>query len=65
MKAVDEAIAGYNSTPHEALHNASPNDVYAGRKEAILERRRERKPLTLEQRRQYNLHRTNNGPNQC
>ena len=43
MKAVDEAIAGYNSTPpHEALHNASPNYVYAGRKEAILERRREK-----------------------
>jgi len=41
-KAVDEAIAGYNSTPHEALHNVSPNDVYAGRKEAILERIREK-----------------------
>ncbi len=64
-KAVNEAIAVYNSTPHEALHNVSSNDVYAGRKEAILERRREKKRLTLERRRQYNLRSTNNGPNQC
>ena len=63
-RAVDETIAVYNSTPHEALDNVSPNDVYADRKEDILERRRAKKQLTLERRRQYNLHITNNGPNQ-
>lgn len=46
-KAVDQTIAAYNSTPHESLDNASPNEVYAGRKEAILQRRKEKKQLTL------------------
>jgi transposase InsO family protein len=55
-KAIDEAIAIYNSTPHEALSNVSPNDVYAGRKEDILQKRREKKRLTMERRRQYNLY---------
>jgi len=54
-KAADEAISAYNITPHESLHNVSPNDVYAGRKEDILEKRREKKRLTLERRKQYNL----------
>lgn len=54
-KAVDEAIETYNNTPHESLDNVSPNDVYAGRKEVILERRKEKKRLTLERRKQYNL----------
>ena len=54
-KATDEAIIVYNATPHESLHNVSPNDVYAGRKEEILEKRREKKRLTLERRKQYNL----------
>ena len=46
-KAVDQAIATYNSTPHESLDNVSPNDVYAGRKEAILQRRKEKKTIDL------------------
>jgi hypothetical protein len=50
-------LAVYNSTPHEALNNISPNDVYAGRKEVILQKRREKKRLTMERRRQYNLYR--------
>jgi putative transposase len=54
-KAAEEAIAAYNATPHESLDNVSPNDVYAGRKEAVLEKRREKKRLTLERRKQYNL----------
>jgi transposase InsO family protein len=54
-KVVDETIATYNSTPHESLDNVSPNDVYAGRKEAILQQRKEKKRLTLERRKQYNL----------
>ncbi len=55
-KAIDEAIAIYNATPHEALNNVSPNDVYAGRKEAILQKRKEKKQLTMQRRKQYNLY---------
>ncbi len=54
-KAVDEAIRVYNATPHESLNNVSPNDVYAGRKEEILKRRLEKKRLTMERRKKYNL----------
>lgn len=54
-KAVDEAIKTYNATPHEGLDNVSPNDVYAGRKEEILKKRQEKKQLTLERRKKYNL----------
>jgi len=54
-KSTEEAIAVYNATPHESLQNVSPNDVYVGRKEVILEKRREKKRLTLERRKQYNL----------
>ena len=61
-KVVDETIATYNRTPHESLDNVSPNDVYAGRKEAILHRRKEKKRLTLERRKQYNLNPNNNSP---
>jgi len=61
-KAIDKAIEKYNATPHEALKNVSPNDVYAGRKEAILNARREKKRLTMERRKRYNLGSGNNGP---
>ena len=54
-KAVDEAIEAYNATPHEALDNVSPNDVYAGRGGEIVQRRKEKKRLTLERRKKYNL----------
>ena len=63
-KALDEAIAIYNGTPHEALHNVSPNDVYAGRKEVVLQQRQEKKRLTLERRRQYNLNTKKEHPDQ-
>jgi len=63
-KAVDEAIARYNRTPHESLDNVSPDDMYAGRKGAILHTRKEKKRLTLERRKQYNLNRNNKGPDQ-
>lgn len=59
-KAVNEAIRVYNQTPHEALDNVPPNDVYAGRKEEILQKRQEKKRLTLERRKQYNLSRNTN-----
>lgn len=68
-KAVAEAITVYNATPHESLDNVSPNDVYAGRKEEILKRRQEKKRLTLERRKKYNLEgrnaNRNNDPDQC
>ena len=55
-KSVAEAIKIYNATPHESLSNVSPNDVYAGRKEDILQKRKEKKKLTLERRKNYNLY---------
>jgi transposase InsO family protein len=55
-KALKEAVDWYNNRPHEALKNVSPNDVYAGRKEEILQRRAEKKKLTLERRKAYNLY---------
>ncbi len=61
-KVVDETIATYNRTPHESLDNVSPNDVYAGRKEEILQRRKEKKRLTLERRKEYNLSPNNQNP---
>jgi hypothetical protein len=64
---VDEAIIVYSNMPHESLGNVSPNDVYAGRKEEILKRRAEKKRLTLERRKKYNLKgnaNKNNGPDQ-
>jgi hypothetical protein len=54
-RAVDETIPVYNATPHESLDNVSPNDVNAGRKEDILQRRKEKKRLTIERRKKYNL----------
>jgi len=54
-KAIDEAVEEYNNRPHEALKNVSPNNVYAGRKEAILKARLEKKRLTIARRKEYNL----------
>ena len=61
-KAVDQAIVTYNRTPHESLDKVSPNEVYVGRKEAILQSRKEKKRLTLERRKQYNLNMKNKSP---
>ena len=55
QQALRNAVKWYNNRPHESLQNVSPNDVYAGRKEAILERRAKKKLLTLERRKAYNL----------
>lgn len=60
-KAIDEAITTYAATPHTALSNVSPKDVYAGRKEEILRRRVEKKRLTLERRKRYNLGENHSG----
>jgi hypothetical protein len=61
---VDQTIATYNNTPHESLDNVSPTEVYAGRKEATLQRTKERKLLILEPKQQYNLIMKNKGPDQ-
>ena len=53
--ALMEAVDWYNNRPHESLQNVSPNDVYAGRKEEILERRAKKKELTIARRKAYNL----------
>jgi transposase InsO family protein len=53
--ALTEAIMRYNATPHEALKNVSPNDVYAGRQQEILKKREERKRWTLARRKIMNL----------
>lgn len=53
-QAVVKTAEECNATPHEALKNVSPNDVYAGRREEILKRREEKKKLTMERRRLYN-----------
>jgi putative transposase len=55
QQALREAVDWYNNRPHESLQNVSPNDVYAGRKEEILERREMKKILTTERRKAYNL----------
>jgi hypothetical protein len=63
-KAVDQIIATYNSIPHESLDHVSPNEVYAARKEAILQRRKEKKRLTLKCKKLYNLNAKNKDPDQ-
>ena len=52
--ALDRFREEYNRTPHEALKNVSPNDVYAGRQEEVLRRRAAKKRLTMLRRRKRN-----------
>jgi len=54
-KALEEAIKAYATSPHKSLANVSPKDVYEGRKEEILKAREDKKHLTFEKRRLYNL----------
>jgi putative transposase len=54
QEALTAGVEWYNNRPHESLDNVSPNDVYAGRKEEILQCRAIKKKLTLERRKAYN-----------
>lgn len=56
--AIDKMVDAYNDTPHEALKNVSPNDVYAGRQDEVLERRSKIRLETLARRYAYNMGRT-------
>ena len=53
--AIKDGIERYNATPHEALKNVTPNDVYAGKKEEVLKARAEKKARTLARRKAINL----------
>lgn len=53
--AIAKAIDRYVHAPHKAHKNVGPIDVYMGRKEEVLEKRRIKKQLTLERRKLYNL----------
>jgi transposase InsO family protein len=54
-KALDDAVEVYNNTPHEALKNVSPNEMYEGRQEEILARREAKKRWTIEMRKAVNM----------
>lgn len=54
--AMAEFIEFYNyHRYHEGIGNVAPADVYFGRREEILKRRKEQKQATLQRRFQYNL----------
>jgi hypothetical protein len=54
--AMTEFIEFYNHRRyHEGVGNVTPADVYYGRREEILKRRKEQKQATLDRRFQYNL----------
>ena len=54
-REIEQFIVYYNSKRyHEALHNVTPDDMYYGRRESILENRSKLKAETLERRKRKN-----------
>ena len=62
--AIRKVKKRYNAAPHSAHKNVSPNDVYDGKKEEILERRKAQKEWTLARRKIVNLELKGKGPEQ-
>ena len=59
-------IRWYNTERyHEALGNVTPDDVYFGRREAILKRRSDLKKKSLARRRARNVKPTGNSSPNC
>jgi len=44
---VNEAITVYHDSPRESLNNVSPSDIYAGKKEVILQKRKGKEGLDI------------------
>ena len=55
---MEVGMVAQSTNTYEAHSNVLSNDVYAGRKEEILAKRREKKRLVLEHRKKYNLNTT-------
>ena len=56
LEAAIAAFVGYYNYRryHKALGNVTPSDVLKGRRQEILQRRKEVQALTIERRRHYN-----------
>ena len=66
QRAIEACQHRYNYEHyHEPLGSLCPVDVYLGRGDAILSRRKEVKRRTLELRRQHNLARGPGSPAEC
>jgi len=62
-RAMAEFIEYYNQVRyHEGIGNVAPADVYYGRRDQILRRRKEQKELTIQARLRYNLGHANQQP---
>ena len=49
-------ISDYNkSRYHEGIGNVTPNDVFYGKRDVIIQARNQKRRLTLEKRKEYNM----------